>query len=48
MKFTVFLKVGPIILVVHIGFFTIVYISKAYYSYSFKLLSIGISIIIIY
>jgi hypothetical protein len=46
--FTVFLKVGLIILVVYIGLITIVYESKAYYSYSFKLLSVGISIITVY
>jgi len=47
-KFTAFLKVGLIILVVYIGFFTVVYVSKAYYSHSFELLSIGISIITVY
>jgi uncharacterized membrane protein len=46
--FTVFLKVGLIILVVHIGLITIIYESEAYYSYSFELLSVGISIIAIY
>jgi len=46
--FPVFYKVGFIILVVYISLITIIYESKAYYSYSFKFLSIGISIIIIY
>jgi uncharacterized membrane protein len=46
--FPVFYKVGFVILVVHIGFITIIYESKAYYSYSFKFLSIEISIITIY
>jgi len=46
--FLVFYKVGFIILVVHISLITIIYKSKAYYSYSFKFLSIGISIITIY
>jgi len=46
--FIVFLKVRLVILVIHISFFIIVYESEAYYSYSFKLLSIGISIITIY
>ena len=46
--FTVFLKVGLVILVIRIGFFTIAYKSKAYYSYSFELLSVGISIITVY
>jgi hypothetical protein len=46
--FPVFYKVGFVILVVYISFITIIYKSKAYYSYSFKFLSIGISIITIY
>ena len=46
--FPVFYKVGFIILVVYIGLITITYKSKAYYSYSFKFLSIGTSIITIY
>jgi len=46
--FIVFLKIRLIILVVYIGLITIIYESKAYYSYSFKLLSVGISIITIY
>jgi hypothetical protein len=46
--FPVFHKVGFIILVVRAGLITITYESKAYYSYSFKFLSIGISIITIY
>ena len=46
--FTVFLKIGLIILVVYISLITIIYKSKAYYNYSFKFLSIGISIITIY
>jgi hypothetical protein len=46
--FPVFYKVGFIILVVHIGLITITYESEAYYSYSFKFLSIGISIITVY
>jgi len=46
--FLVFYKVGFIILVVHISLITIIYKSKAYYSYSFKFLSIRISIITIY
>jgi uncharacterized membrane protein len=46
--FIVFLKVGLIILVVYIGLITIIYESEAYYSYSLKLLSMGISIITIY
>jgi hypothetical protein len=44
----VFYKVRFIILVVHISLITITYESKAYYSHSFKFLSIGISIITIY
>jgi hypothetical protein len=46
--FPAFHKVGFIILVVRIGLITIMYESKAYYSYSFEFLSIGISIIAIY
>jgi uncharacterized membrane protein len=46
--FPVFYKVGFVILVVHISLITITYESKAYYSYSFEFLSIGISIITIY
>jgi uncharacterized membrane protein len=46
--FTAFLKVGLIILVIHIGLITIIYESKAYYSHSFELLSVGISIIAVY
>jgi uncharacterized membrane protein len=46
--FLVFYKVGFVILVVHVSLITIIYKSKAYYSYSFKFLSIGISIITIY
>ena len=43
----VFYKVEFIILVVYIGICTIIYSSKAYYSYSFEFLSIGISIVTI-
>jgi hypothetical protein len=46
--FLVFYEVGFVILVVYIGLITITYKSKAYYSYSFEFLRIGISIIIIY
>jgi hypothetical protein len=46
--FLVFYKVGFVILVVYISLITIIYESKAYYSYSFKFLSIEISIITIY
>ena len=43
----VFYKVGFIILVVYISIYTITYSSKAYYSYNFKFLSIGINIVTI-
>jgi len=46
--FPVFYKVGFIILVVRVSLITITYKSKAYYSHSFKFLSIGISMITIY
>jgi uncharacterized membrane protein len=46
--FPAFHKVGFVILVVHVGLITIIYESKAYYSYSFKFLSMGISIITVY
>jgi hypothetical protein len=46
--FLVFYKVEFIILVVYISLITIIYKSKAYYSYSFEFLSMGISIITIY
>jgi hypothetical protein len=46
--FLVFYKVRFIILVIHISLIIIIYESKAYYSYSLKFLSIGISIITIY
>jgi hypothetical protein len=46
--FPVFYKVGFIILAVRVGLITIIYESKAYYSHSFKFLSIGISIITVY
>jgi len=44
----IFLKVGLIILVIHIRLITSIFNSKAHNNYSFKFLSIRISIIAIY